>query len=309
VSEYGARGDGETDDTEAIQQAIDSNESVYLPSGTYLVGALEIRQDGFTLEGEGWDAVLLSSSDSVITAEGVTGLTLRSFQIEGDYSNETQRGVTLEHVSEGVLEDLFIRDAGFCGIFGTFSDTVISGVRVEHSGDFGIQMKTGSARNRVEHSSFSRFASRLYPAHAIYAEGTLDPEIVGNEISLVDDAPGMHEVSGIKVTEGSGGLVEDNVIEDSFAAVSLPAANGVTVRDNVGRRLERTGFYILAGAEGNRLEDNLIEDAPIGFLFDPHPTWPSDTTLSGNRLVDVRIPVVTGGSSGTVETGNSWQEE
>lgn len=39
---YGAKGDGETDDTQAFQQAVDSGYDVYIPKGTYSVGNVSI---------------------------------------------------------------------------------------------------------------------------------------------------------------------------------------------------------------------------------------------------------------------------
>jgi hypothetical protein len=46
VLEYGAKGDGQTDDTAAIQKAIDSNRTVYLPLGFYVVNdTIRMRPD------------------------------------------------------------------------------------------------------------------------------------------------------------------------------------------------------------------------------------------------------------------------
>ena len=46
VRDFGAKGDGTTLDTEAIQKAIDAGGMVYFPPGIYLSGTLYLKSDG-----------------------------------------------------------------------------------------------------------------------------------------------------------------------------------------------------------------------------------------------------------------------
>lgn len=73
VLDFGARGDGVTDDTAAIQAAINTGKSVYFPAGTYVSGALTVSTASQVLFGEG--------SLSVIQASG-TGINLITAQAE-----------------------------------------------------------------------------------------------------------------------------------------------------------------------------------------------------------------------------------
>lgn len=55
VTDYGAKGDGVTDDTNAIQTAIDSAENggiIEIPRGTYMIRGLKIKRHGITITGE-----------------------------------------------------------------------------------------------------------------------------------------------------------------------------------------------------------------------------------------------------------------
>jgi regulation of enolase protein 1 (concanavalin A-like superfamily) len=67
VKDYGARGDGVTDDTEAIQQALAENRTVYFPNGTYLVS--DTLQWGDTkrllLQGESEEKTIIKLKDNL----------------------------------------------------------------------------------------------------------------------------------------------------------------------------------------------------------------------------------------------------
>ncbi len=46
VKDFGAKGDGFSNDTESIQKAIDAGGTAYIPSGTYVIGTLYLKDDG-----------------------------------------------------------------------------------------------------------------------------------------------------------------------------------------------------------------------------------------------------------------------
>src|SRR5262245_17218335 len=66
VREFGAKGDGVTDDTAAIQRAIDSagrGATISFPRGVYLVANFAVKnRSGLTFLGEGRDSVIKQKS-------------------------------------------------------------------------------------------------------------------------------------------------------------------------------------------------------------------------------------------------------
>jgi hypothetical protein len=60
VQDFGAKGDGATDDTRALQVALDTGVG-YLPAGTYQVSdSLQVTRDNMVLRGDGWNTQIVS---------------------------------------------------------------------------------------------------------------------------------------------------------------------------------------------------------------------------------------------------------
>ena len=57
VKAFGAKGDGQADDSAAVQRAMQAGAAVWFPAGIYIVGNLKLK-DGQTLAGEGRGSVL-----------------------------------------------------------------------------------------------------------------------------------------------------------------------------------------------------------------------------------------------------------
>ncbi len=101
VKDFGAVGDGRTDDTDALQRAIDSTGGfarVLIPGGTYLVSASLVLADGIILMGEGMGITTLKIPDQhnaamtglVRTPYGVSSryVSVRDLTLDGNLENQ-----------------------------------------------------------------------------------------------------------------------------------------------------------------------------------------------------------------------------
>jgi hypothetical protein len=99
VTALGAKGDDKTDDTEAIQKALDQNDNVYIPAGTYMIDvekSLELRSNQTLILDK--LAVLQAlpttkANSSVIKIENASNVTISGGQIIGErYSHKGTSG-------------------------------------------------------------------------------------------------------------------------------------------------------------------------------------------------------------------------
>src|SRR5680860_506899 len=114
VSDYGARGDGSSDDTAAVQRAIDAaaatSGTVSFHGGTYRVSSALRLRSGVTLAGVPGESVLYMSAKGALTpllyGHNLQNTVVQDLTLRSDGPTSQVLGVSMDGISGGVLRRL-----------------------------------------------------------------------------------------------------------------------------------------------------------------------------------------------------------
>ncbi|WP_219835805.1 nitrous oxide reductase family maturation protein NosD [Paenibacillus sp. R14(2021)] len=297
VKDYGAVGDGVTDDIKAIQKAIDNgtNAVVYMPAGTYAITDSIRINNPLTLMGDGKIATVISmkaqAKDGIKITNAanvtVTSLQVRDIVNPGDaeshaiiLSNATN--ATIEHCRFQNSDDTSIR-VGYNDKGVSTSCRVLFNDIENTTGGSGIEIikadDTIIMGNRVNNSF----------QHGIRLDGALRATAIGNILSN----NGFSDISLQSFSDGKGNvtkLTEDCVVQGNQCAGG-GQANGITVFNSVRDCL----------VNGNLIQNNIRGI----YVYDPDDNGNSDTQFTDNRIINCETGVdIRGRNSNLVFRGN-----
>ena len=92
VKNYGAVGDGVSDDTQAFVKAFTENDVVYVPIGTYLVSGIAIPEYKALIGQDPVSSIIKlknSSNSNLITNSGLGSVTIKNLYLDGNSANNT----------------------------------------------------------------------------------------------------------------------------------------------------------------------------------------------------------------------------
>jgi hypothetical protein len=288
VKDFGAIGDGATNDTAALQAALNSiasGGSLYFPFGTYNHTGLSLTGSNINLYGDGAKLVYSGVSDGFLIQSAnnanasnfyMSGLTFKNgvsaFKIKGQgtgiYSNinitscifdtSTSGMVWFEHCSDTVFDSNKLYDGGDNGVYYSFSNNAIIS-------DNLLVNCIGSGAITVGYSDAVISANNIIIANnEIYTDGDA---LAGNYISGIDAVhcsdvfiTGNHvsnKTTGVAGRQYKTGiLVEENTIINVGVV-----ANKIFNMPEYGIRLGTASGSILSNV---KIASNEIDDCTLG---------------------------------------------
>ena len=296
---FGARGDGQTDDTAALQAAIDAaapGATVRVPPGTYRIAS----DRGLVLK----DDLRLDLGDATLMGPNVNGARCRLLEVQGR-RNVTIRGGTLVGSRVGAPQwgvGILASDADDLVIEGvTFRDFFFDGILL--TGNRGCRRvrvrnvtaennrRTGLAAPAVEdltiENSVFRGSHGQSPQAGVNCEPNSGGEVRQVRIlrSTVTDNAGIgvyiHRALGVAVHDAT---VEDNVVAGNEHGIVASGVSGVTIRRNrVSGHRARVRSGIALGDETTRalVADNVLEDNFRGIVS----AGATEVEIRGNTII------------------------
>jgi hypothetical protein len=333
ITEFGAKGDGRTDNTAAIQRAFDSakatGKSVFIPEGVFNHSGV-LRANGISIDGAGAKSVLhattAAKSALIVTGDGVKVTDLSLTSVSGTrISSYDASGLVLSGTKNFLVQNVIVKAPCGAGIImhGASYGTV-KGSTVMDTGADSIHMVAQSHHltitgNNVLRSGDDGISVVSYQKHGGPVSDIL---VTGNTVQNNDWARGLTVVGGqnvqivgnfVKSTADHAGIYIAQEASYQTYGVSNVLIKGNRLVDTGGTSTGHGAIMVYNSGEADirsvTVTGNIVEDSrKTGVLVNGSRidgVKVSDNGFDGGKVAAV---FVMNGAKNVSFTGNAWSD-
>jgi parallel beta-helix repeat protein len=345
VKDYGATGNGSTDDTAAIQSAVDAANGtggeVIVPPGTYLINPVRLQGIGinlhsnmtFTVQG---GATLQAASTNtsayyMVMAEKVSNVNIRGggtvvgnrYNNDISDSNEGGFGIAVVGSSHVVVEGLTAKDCWGDGFYVTqgCADVTLAGVTADSNRRNGMAI-TSVTGMVVRDSTFSNTTGMEESGSWVNGFGidvepnsgeTVDQLLVAGctfkDNYWSDIASGVAVGLSAEVQDVyiyQNGFTRSSGSSTGYAGVEISNCSGTVVLDNTLDYLREYGILLRNGAADSYVVGNQVTRTQAPYGDGIEEYIGTDNVITGNTCENnVGYGIRSSNSSGTTISGNT----
>lgn len=297
VKDFGAVGDGVTDDSAAFQSAINASNSVIVTPGTYVINTPLTAVSGMNLVGLGSPTLKTTVSGNHIIA----GVSLSDIKIDGVKFEGAGSSVTPNNIFSGgdftdtglctfnLSTDVRVTNCEFKNFYNGFSAIRSSRLwfernRVSNWKKFGVELSE-SCDFTVDHNHIANSdATGAFESYGVMATGDSynGNESFANSISFniirnikCWDGIMTHEVNGLRVIGNDIRGVRNGI--DIGGAGPAPDIRAIIVSDNYiqaatldthgGVAAHHSGIIVSGKSSSNRIQQAIITGNTVDYFF------------------------------------------
>lgn len=310
VKDYGATGDGVTDDTTAVQAAITAKYGVYFPSGTYIVSNLILR-DGSRLFGDGYSSILQmkagATGDMIYAGSAGKRIFVDNLNLYGgddtDHASvETvgdRNGLRFNPSTRSMISNVWAHGFSKAGIaLVTVYNTINIGVNVcmnniqTYYNYYGLNIETVGCEYNVFNniiSMFNRYGVVVPSGNLSFGNCIIEVNHYGIYLNGVDSPNNGHgSMVGSLINHNTYPIYTDTItIGFNFQGCCI-FGGVIHLKDSQGINISggsmSLGYYRFEGGGRNVIKDNFVSVTPdYGNVIQHNYNSSNDNTVMTNN--------------------------